>query len=56
MIEASKKVAFLMISEKINSVQPIKVCGLNKIDILITELETDDPKLKPYAKAGIKIL
>lgn len=56
MIEVSKKVAFLMISEKINSVQPIKVCGLDKIDILITELETNHPLLRPYADAGIKIL
>lgn len=55
MIESSKKVVCLTISEKINSVQPIKVCGLNEIDMLITELSPDDPLLKPYISAGVKV-
>lgn len=55
MIEASKKVVFLSIAEKINSVQPIKVCDLKDIDLLITELDTDDPILKPYIQAGVKV-
>jgi DeoR/GlpR family transcriptional regulator of sugar metabolism len=55
MIESSKKVVCLTISEKINSVQPIKVCGLNEIDMLITELSPDDPLLKPYINAGVKV-
>lgn len=55
MIESSKKVVCLTISEKINSVQPIKVCRLNEIDMLITELSPDDPLLKPYINAGVKV-
>ncbi len=56
MIETSQKVVCLTIAEKINSFQPIKVCDLDKIDALITELDPDDPLLLPYAKAGIQIL
>ncbi|MGB3154915.1 MAG: DeoR/GlpR family DNA-binding transcription regulator, partial [Chitinophagaceae bacterium] len=55
MIESSKMVVCLSIAEKINSVQPIRVCGLNEIDMLITELPADDSKLKPYIDAGVKV-
>ena len=56
MIESTQKVVCLSIAEKINSCQPIQVCGLNKIDILITELPPDDPLLRPYVDAGIQVL
>ena len=55
MIESSKMVVCLSIAEKINSVQPIRVCGLDEIDMLITELPADDPVLKPYINAGVKV-
>ena len=55
MIESSKMVVCLSIAEKINSVQPIRVCGLNEIDMLITELPANDPALTPYLEAGIKV-
>ena len=56
MIEASQKVVCLAIAEKVNTFQPIQVCELNKVDMLITELEPGDPLLEPYAQAGIRIL
>jgi len=56
MIESSNKVVCLAIAEKINSFQPIQICSLDKIDILITELDPDDDILKPYAEAGIQLL
>ncbi len=56
MIESSQRTVCLTIAEKINSVQPIQVCQLNAIDILVTELAATDPKLLPYTKAGIKVL
>lgn len=56
MIESAQKVVCLTISEKINSMQPIHVCGLDKIDILITELSKEDPLLQPYIAAGITVL
>ena len=55
MIESSKMVVCLSIAEKVNSVQPIKVCGLDEIDMLITELAADDPVLKPYVDAGVQV-
>lgn len=56
MIEASKKLVCLTIAEKINSQQPLQVCELKKIDILITELPPTDPLLQPYVEAGILVL
>ncbi len=56
MISSSQKIVCLTISEKLNSMQPIHVCAVNKIDILITELNSDDPLLLPYIEAGITVI
>jgi Transcriptional regulators of sugar metabolism len=56
MIDSARKVVCMTISEKINTIQPILVCPLNKIDILITELPPDSPELKSYIDAGIQVL
>ena len=56
MIESAKTVVCLAISEKVNSFQPIQIAGLNRINILITELPPDDPLLQPYVDAGITVL
>jgi DeoR/GlpR family transcriptional regulator of sugar metabolism len=56
MIGSSQKVICLTISEKLHSIQPIHVCKASDIDVLITELQPDDPALKPYEEAGITIL
>ncbi len=56
MIQVSQKVVCVTISEKLDSVQPIKVCSLNAVDTLITELDPTDPKLLPYVQAGIEVL
>ncbi|MEX0636703.1 MAG: DeoR/GlpR family DNA-binding transcription regulator [Ferruginibacter sp.] len=56
MILSSQKVVCLTISEKINTLQPIHVCAANKIDILITELDHNNPLLQPYVEAGITVL
>ena len=56
MISSSKKIVCLTISEKINTVQPIHVCAVNKIHIIITELQRNDPLLQPYIDAGIMVL
>jgi DeoR/GlpR family transcriptional regulator of sugar metabolism len=56
MVESAKKTICLTISEKINTLQPLKVCDLKKIDTLITELSPDDPLLQPYRDAGINVL
>jgi DeoR/GlpR family transcriptional regulator of sugar metabolism len=56
MIASAKKTVCLTISEKINSLQPIQVCNLKDIDILITELAPDDELLQPYVLAGVQVL
>ncbi len=56
MIESTRRLVCLSISEKINSQQPIQVCDSKKIDTLITELPADDEILKPYVKAGITVI
>ena len=55
MIKASKKTICIGISEKLNSQQKIKVANLDEIDILITELDPNDPILSPYKQRGIII-
>jgi DeoR/GlpR family transcriptional regulator of sugar metabolism len=56
MIESSKKVICLSIAEKIGSVQPIRVCGLDEIDLLITELSPDDALLAPFREKGVSVI
>lgn len=56
MIESSKKVVCLSIAEKINTVQPIRVCSIDDIDVLITELDPANPALKSFSDAGIHVL
>ncbi|MDB5202816.1 MAG: DeoR/GlpR transcriptional regulator [Ferruginibacter sp.] len=56
MIASSQKTVCLTISEKINSLQPIHVCDVLKIDTLITELDPGDPLLQPYVEAGINVI
>lgn len=56
MINASKKLYSLTISEKLNSMQRYKICETQTIDTLITELNPDDERLAPYTSQNIKIL
>jgi DeoR/GlpR family transcriptional regulator of sugar metabolism len=56
MIETSQKVVCLTISEKINTFQPIKICDIYEADVMITELDPEEPILKKYHEAGIRIL
>ena len=55
MIKASKKTICIGISEKLNSQQKIKVANLDEIDILITELDPNDPILLPFKNKGLTI-
>ncbi|HET7119181.1 MAG TPA: DeoR/GlpR family DNA-binding transcription regulator [Hanamia sp.] len=56
MVESASRLICLTISEKVNSQQPIQVCDSKKIDTLITELPREDELLKPYVRAGIKVI
>ncbi|WP_349316362.1 DeoR/GlpR family DNA-binding transcription regulator [Chitinophaga sp. MM2321] len=56
MVTTSRKVVALCISEKLNTVEHLKVCNTEAIDILITELPPKAKKLQPYSNKGIRIL
>lgn len=48
MIKASKRLVMMCIAEKLNSVQRIRVCELQQIDGLITDLDPEHDILKAY--------
>jgi DeoR/GlpR family transcriptional regulator of sugar metabolism len=56
MVENSVKTAVLTISEKINSSQRLKICGLEEVECMITELEPDNSIFLEYKNAGLSIL
>ncbi|MGV3505090.1 MAG: DeoR/GlpR family DNA-binding transcription regulator [Adhaeribacter sp.] len=51
MIKAAQKTAIVSIAEKLNSIQKMKVCQLNAIHYLITDMNPEDQAVKAYAKA-----
>jgi DeoR family fructose operon transcriptional repressor len=56
MISASYKTISLTISEKLGTTQRYKVCNIDSIDVLITELEATNSKLDKFHKRGLEIL
>jgi len=48
MIKASSKTVILCISEKLNSIKQMKVCPINAIDYLVTDLQPSNPKVRLY--------
>lgn len=56
MIQSSKSVVALTISEKVNSLQKIKVAGIEELDIMITELDPDNEIFDSYRQKGVRIL
>jgi len=56
MIACAQKTVSLSISEKLNTVQRLRVCGLRDIDTLITELDASDTRLTAYKEAGVTVI
>lgn len=56
MIQATDKLVSMVIAEKLNTIQPMQVCGVSDIDTLITELPADHELLAPYHSKGIRLL
>jgi len=50
MVKAAQKTAIVSIAEKLDSIQKMKVCNLNTIEYLITDLNITDEKVAPYSK------
>jgi DeoR family fructose operon transcriptional repressor len=55
-IKASKIVTTLATSNKINTAQAYKVCDLECLDMMVTELDPNDPLLQPFKEKGIRIV
>ncbi len=55
MIKASNKLVFMCIAEKLNSVQRMRVCELNQINCLVTDLDPDAQVLQAYTRENIQI-
>jgi DeoR/GlpR family transcriptional regulator of sugar metabolism len=56
LIKCAHKTVSLAISEKLNTIQRLQVCRPEEIDILITELDPDNPILVPYSEKGLIVL
>ncbi len=56
MIHSARKVVSPCISEKIGSLQRYRICGVEEIDALITELEPWDSKLDAFKNMNIQLL
>lgn len=56
MIKAAHKTVSLAISEKLNSVQRLRVCPIEAVDILITELNPSEELLKPFKEKGLLVI
>lgn len=56
MIRSTQKLAILSIAEKLNSVQRMKVCDLNLIHYLITELPPDSHFLSGYHHLDLELM
>lgn len=56
MIKASKKVVSLTISEKLNTSNRYKICDLDRIDTLVTELNPNSTALQRYCVEGLIFL
>ncbi len=56
LIRSAKKVAVLAISEKLNTNQTIKICDIDRIDYLITELPPENDFFASYRNTSLKII
>ncbi|MFC5284581.1 DeoR/GlpR family DNA-binding transcription regulator [Pedobacter alpinus] len=56
MIKCTSKIAILSISEKLNSVQKMRVCGLNEVSHFITELEPKSVELDSFKDFNLNII
>ncbi len=56
MIKASDTVVSMVISQKLNTRQPFKVCEIGALNIMVTELDATDELLEPYLAKGVRVI
>jgi len=55
-VRSSERVISLTLSAKLNSKQQYKICGINGIHTLVTELDPQNILLDPFRKKGVQIV
>ncbi len=55
-VRSARKTAVLCISEKLNSSRRLKICDVNQVDYLVTELAPGHPMMAAYNKEGLTVL
>ena len=55
MIKASNKLVIMCVAEKLNTVQRMRVCELNQIDCLITDVAPESTVLQAYRRENIQL-
>jgi DeoR/GlpR family transcriptional regulator of sugar metabolism len=56
MIRVSEKIVVMATSDKINASMPHQVCGLDKLDAIVTDLNSKSPKIRNFIEAGATIV
>ncbi len=56
MIQSSDQLVSLAISEKLGVAQRYRVCKIEEVDILITELDASDVRLEAFLQKGVKVM
>lgn len=56
MMRAAKETAILTISEKLDTVQRVRVCDIDEIHYLVTELSPDSNELKSYKRDQLIVI
>lgn len=56
MVENAQQIIALSTLEKIDTAESFFICPITKVDVLITEADSDDPKLQPYKDLGLTVV
>jgi DeoR/GlpR family transcriptional regulator of sugar metabolism len=56
MVENSQQIIALSTLEKIDTAESFFICPITKVDVLITEANSEDEKLRPYRELGLKVV
>lgn len=56
MIKASKRIVSLTISEKLNTHNKFKICNIETLDTLVTELDPSSEELNQYRSKNVEVL
>lgn len=56
MIRVSDKIVAMATSDKINRSMPHQVCELDKLDVIVTDMNSKSPKIKNFIDTGVTVI